>query len=410
MEGRFIIMKKQIICALCVLTLCGCAESDAKIEETDIITETQSVHTEDTLTESTEVSAAETTVSETVEETSAAEPDEPIIIDSGIDLNDFAEEGSTPFNVIPCGGDNICVHYRYSDGRSDYVRVVDIAERKTVETADMITVPEDGWYLWLTANDGGGKISAYAEFGKYIENEDGTYDEKTALAEIYRSGGAFTLNMDMDYTDEHYICGERTVAHSAGGITDTSTNEYILERYEREDDPNGFYTRTYWYMFPVDENRFVYRVSGYESMPAFGVYDFETGTANEVPDSRDMMPMGMINGKIYSHEAYWDGYGRKIYVTDPDTLETELLCDSPFETDINDYLTYDIPENGEYIGVFKLSSSNDHRFALLDPENGEIIREYVLPQADMYCDGVFFTDNYICFRNFATGIMLVTER
>ena len=107
--------------------------------------------------------------------------------------------------------------------------------------------------------------------------------------------------------------------------------------------------RNQYFEFELDDERFVYRSGGDESLPGFGIYDFGTGTATDVPDSKDLIPFGKKDNKIYSVKTAWDGFGSEIFVTDADTLETTALADFPEWNDGRTSIYFDMPQNGEYI-------------------------------------------------------------
>ena len=158
----------------------------------------------------------------------------------------------------------------------------------------------------------------------------------------------------------------------------------------------GFGTRTQIYMFPIDENRFVYRTAGFEATPGFGIYDFTTGTANFVPDSEYRFPMAVHKGKIYSSESYWDGYGSKLYTTDINTLETEFFMDFPFTASDRAnfaYVTYYMPENGRYIAAVKDGYKVDKAIYLINPDSAEIVAAYDVPSGMSFYGSGFFTDS-----------------
>lgn len=181
-------------------------------------------------------------------------------------------------------------------------------------------------------------------------------------------------------------CGHN-IAEWGLDIVDTDSGEVIVSGYTKEGDEYGFYTQWNEYRFDIDENRFVYRIGGYESLPGYGIYDFSTGTATTVPESRDLLPIGCHNGKIYSVKGAWDGWGSELYVTDLETLESEFFMDFPYELSINQMLEYSMPESGEFIVANKAyySDDNDVYSAALyriNPDTAEI--EAVIEIPDEY--------------------------
>lgn len=153
--------------------------------------------------------------------------------------------------------------------------------------------------------------------------------------------------------------------------------EVIVPGYIDTETELGFYSTSEYYGFAIDENRFVYYTLGYERLPGFGIYDFTTNEARDVPDSQDKIPFGYADGMIYSYGAYWDGWDTTLYVTDPVTLETTLLTDFPYELDKNRYIEYSMPVGGEYILAFEPGTyDNAVSRAYIINLSGEIIAEY----------------------------------
>ncbi len=219
------------------------------------------------------------------------------------------------------------------------------------------------------------------------------YDYSTTPPTYYAN--AIIVNDDYTY-ETIYDCKPADISFEACGhniaewgidIVDTDSGEVIVPGYTQEGDEYGFYTQWNEYRFDIDENRFVYRIGGYESIPGFGIYDFSTGTATTVPESRDLLPIGCHNGKIYSVKGAWDGWGKELYVTDIETLETEFFMDFPYELSINQMLDYSMSESGEFIVANKVYYSNDngvYSAALyrINPDTAEI--EAVIEIPDEY--------------------------
>lgn len=85
----------------------------------------------------------------------------------------------------------------------------------------------------------------------------------------------------------------------------------------------------------------------------------------------------------------------------------------------NEYISYAVPENGEYISQYKKifveRSDGQHRllssdFSLLSTETGEIIKKYPFGTDIMLCNDPFFTDSYICFFDYETKIISSVKR
>ena len=176
-------------------------------------------------------------------------------------------------------------------------------------------------------------------------------------------------------------------------------SEVIVPGSSRDDDEYGFYTQKQYYMFPIDENRFVYRTGGYESLPGFGIYDFETNTASYVPDSTDLIPIGGVHdGKIYSVKTAWDGFGSLLFTTDTDTLETSFFMNFPYELELNEYVQYFMPENGNYILALKEDRSEEwifgvkDSFYIIDPDTADTEFVCELPENFYFTGKGYFID------------------
>lgn len=208
-------------------------------------------------------------------------------------------------------------------------------------------------------------------------------------------------------------CGHNITEWGFLDIVDTDSGEVIIPGYTQEGDEYGFYTKRNWYGFDIDENRFVYSIGGYESIPGFGIYDFSTGTATTVPESRDLIPKGYHNGKIYSVKSSWDGFGTELYVTDAETLETEFFMDIPFELNsAYDYIEYHMPENGEYILLYKRAYTTENDVTLpaqvykINPDTAEVEDMYELPKEYRFTENGLMVDNDT-FACVSGGLLLI---
>ncbi|MCH5193521.1 MAG: hypothetical protein J1F11_06135 [Oscillospiraceae bacterium] len=201
-----------------------------------------------------------------------------------------------------------------------------------------------------------------------------------------------------DFYFEHY--GHKISEWDIDLLCVDGEPEVIVPGYRQEGDEFGHHTKSQTYMFPIDEDRFVYRTRGNEWLPGFGIYDFKTGTAKNVPDSQDLFPIGGIHdGKIYSVKTWWDGFGTELYVTDTETLETSFFMDFPLELEFNAWLGYFMPENGKYILALKDGYKVDNTIYLIDSDTGEILKTYddVPKDFNFYSIGTFIDDYSIAF-------------
>lgn len=198
-----------------------------------------------------------------------------------------------------------------------------------------------------------------------------------------------------DFYFEHY--GHKISEWDIDLVCVDGEPEVIVPGYRKENDEYGFYTEYKVYMFPIDENRFVYRTGGYERLPGFGIYDFGTGTARDIPDSKDLVPIGGVHdGKVYSVKTAWDGIGgTELYVTDIETLETSLFMTFPYELQLNDFVNYYMPASGKYILALRDGYQVDNIMYLIDPDTGEIIKTYDdIPQDFYFYGSKLFLDEY----------------
>lgn len=134
------------------------------------------------------------------------------------------------------------------------------------------------------------------------------------------------------------------------------------------------------FVFGIDENRFVYRVRGYESLPGFGVYDFSSGTNTFLPDTENKEPIGTYDGKIFSVSSAWQtGCESKIYVTDIETMTTSLFTDV-CESDSYTPVGISMSEDGSRMAAIKDSDITDDIYTpelcILDRSDGHIIKSY----------------------------------
>ena len=203
-----------------------------------------------------------------------------------------------------------------------------------------------------------------------------------------------------DYAPENIsfsVCGHN-IAEYGYDIVDIDKNVKILEGGVWENSENYGYR----FLFEIDENRFVYQKCGDIESFGFGIYDFETGSAIDIPDTVWHTPFGFHDGKIYSQyfienehaDKFPDGVHGYIYVTDIETGEKQHGFDCPLSN--SDYIRYEYatPENGEFIALLATpyGSESPYAFCIIDPDTGEIIREYEIPQ-EIICRSIWFADN-----------------
>ena len=363
-------MRKIIaLLSLCAVVLTGCRE-ERQAEETliDSITESSIV----TMAETAEEKAEETTV---VTEP-AAEKETTAVTEQ--------EQEKELFHVVYTG--DSWQHYSIENGVICALSgSLNFVNDDTGEIIVSISTPDDFIHPIGKVVKGSGDVLAKAVCGEYdYSTTPPTYHADVLIVKDDYTCEAIYDGKPADASFE--ACGH-DIAEWGLDIIDTDSGEVIVPGYTQEGDEYGFYTQWNAYNFDIDENRFVYSIGGYESIPGYGIYDFSTGTATTVPESRDLIPIGCHDGKIYSIKGAWDGWGKELYVTDLETLESEFFMDFPYELSINQMLEYSMPESGEFIVANKAYYSDDngvYSAALyrINPDTAEI--EAVIEIPDEY--------------------------
>lgn len=380
-------MKKSMIltAALSAALLTGCGTEGKEIELVDDFQPSETLRAE---TASTEANAetdyilgGETKI--TVSETEASETD-------GIDENDgdpIAEVSQQNFEFGSIGAadygegqaygnhfikDNIfCTDYTIIPDKGSelpqlfQLRFYNIDESKLLAVVD---IPE-GWGPYEMISDvGGDTLCRYAISYSVFDEASGVYNTDYRTVTV-RNDFSYEISDGYTLQDRSFECCGHNIAETETDIVDTDSGAVLAagKAVTSDDDFSG--TRQMYY-FPIDENRFVYRTAGYESLPGFGIYDFSSDTATDVPDSKDLVPLGIHGGKIYSVKTAWDGFGTELYTTDTETLETEFFMDCPITVKTNDYIEYAMPESGEYIALKYLPAYEDAPALLygIDPD------------------------------------------
>lgn len=275
--------------------------------------------------------------------------------------------------------DNIfCAYYNIvSDDRSSSVyqlRFYDIAENKFLA---LIDVP-DNYEMVELIEESGDTLCRVMLYNSVFDEESGVYNTESAVMTVHDD-----LSYDISKSDSQPYspieCCGHNIAERNPDIIDADSGEVLIAGKKAENDKD-FSGTWQMYYFPIDENRFVYRTGGYERLPGFGIYDFSTGTAADVPDFKDLIPLGVHNGKIYSVKTAWDGIGTELYITDTETLETGFFTDCPAELEMNDYVEYKMSESGKYIAVKYLPFADTEAPAVLyviDPDTKEFFKENI---------------------------------
>ena len=184
--------------------------------------------------------------------------------------------------------------------------------------------------------------------------------------------------------------GGHNIAEWYLDIFDADRDMILLEGREGDDGTFSGY-RYYVYMFPIDENRFVYLMGGYEYTSCFGIYDFRTDTAADLDGTENLRPLGIHNGKIYSVLKPWDKNDSDIYVTDIETLETVRAI---YDLTGSEYRYYSMTENGDNILFMQRYTIGNvpNVIGVIDPDTGEITKQYNIPYGDKFYSQMYLTD------------------
>ncbi len=169
--------------------------------------------------------------------------------------------------------------------------------------------------------------------------------------------------------------------------------------------------RYHVYMFPIDENRFVYLTGGYEYTSCFGIYDFRTDTAADLEDTEDMRPLGIHGGKIYSVYKPWGKTDSDIYVTDMETLKTVKAMDCPKTLSEKDMMYYAMPESGDRIICMYSSWGKEITtfVGVIDPDGENDTVWHEIPYKNEFYEQMYLTDSgnvVIISRNMDKAVII----
>jgi hypothetical protein len=260
---------------------------------------------------------------------------------------------------------------RYTD--SVYINFVDIENPSLISR---ITVPEEYNLVENYSHDEGFPARFHLINNRYDDteikyavltvNEDYTYEitEGSELDYVYDYFGHSLFESDYDIQD-----ADRDFTTIVKGIEPQSDFDMMAQRRV--------------FGLAIDENRFIYRKIGYESIPGFGIYNFETDTAEDVPETNGLVALGIHNGKIYSEHTVWDGFADGLYVTDIDTLETSLFLDNYGENTEDMWPTFAMSDDGKnLVAVSTLvhysSEYNSTVIYIIDSDTAECTLKYNL--------------------------------
>ncbi len=393
-------MKKTTALILAaVLLLCSCDDPMDSPEYTTTTPDNSVSATATTTSGATEASTDETP--QLSEEVMVQLPDNMTFVETG-----YFEDFIILENYI------CCVHPR------DYVDFTSVLKFYDIETGKLVssvTMPDGAIAsaIYKGKDDCLCTVSLY----KVIEDKGGTSRE-SSTAVIFTD---FTCDIRQEAITELETAvwlGGFSIAKRGLNLVEARSNGYVLvEGYEEEGDLNGFKTRSPQYMFAIDDNRFVYRMTGYECVPGFGFFDFETNTDTFVPDSENLIPIGYRDGKIYSYEAVWSGRPQGLYATDTKTLETVQITEEPFEMGNRYWIEYHMPPDKEYILIYREWYTDDEytdRHCAIykaNIETGKILEETVLPSElkIQWCVGYIDSNRILFVSDYGEGGFIILD-
>lgn len=395
-------MKHKLILALALSALVLSACNSDNIQDTAVEADDSEIYTtgsyqlqfseslaakEEEAEETSETEAADTAETEPAEETEEARPE--TAVPDGEPYR-FIDMTSRWRNTL-AGNGLICS----PESKEDHLDLnfIDITENKIVNT---VSLPAGFSIDGISTGSGDVLVK--------VVHDNYDYETQTVTRDVVIVHDSYEAEYIKDASPEelwfeHY--GHKIAKSGLDLVCLDGEPEVIVAGSYREDDEYGFYTQTQYYLFPIDENRFVYRTGGYESLPGFGIYDFGTKTAKDVPDSRDLIPFGVHDGKVYSVKTAWDGYGSEIYVTDIETLETSFFMDFQYNVEpieLNEYVQYFMPESGNYILTLKEDRSDEWMFGVkdsyyrIDPDTAEAEFICQLPENFYFTGFGYFVD------------------
>lgn len=238
-------------------------------------------------------------------------------------------------------------------------------------------------------------ILCKASLTEYVTQDGSTSKEQSII----------TVKNDYSYDFSEYTpqnaalpIGGHNIAKWYLDIFDADRNMTLMEGSESEIGDGTFSDYRYHvYMFPIDENRFVYLTGGHEYTSCFGIYDFRTDTCSDLPDTADMRPIGIRNGKIYSVLKPWDKTASDIYVTNIETLETVKCMSCPKALNENDQMYYSMPESGGHILYMYAPGRgrSSNIIGIADPDAGDTLREYEIPYGNEFYSQLYLKDENI---------------
>lgn len=189
-----------------------------------------------------------------------------------------------------------------------------------------------------------------------------------------------------------FPAGSHNISDQPYDLFDADSDEIIVKGFFDAETELGLASKWFDYKFPIDDDRFVYRICGFESMPGFGYYDFTTDKAADFPDSRNFMPIGHHNGKIYAELTAWDGMCQgELRTFDTDTLESKIFM-PPNQTS-DKFTEYTMSPDGSFIIANDFDGSGINILRIISPDSGENLVKCELNFGGNYGSQFTFIDN-----------------
>lgn len=409
MKGKIFFL---MILSAILLTACGAEDVPAEREvqtesgiETTLKTETTSAETAFESAEVTEKEAAE------ISGTTSSEYFDYFTFDLGkYETESTFYESSTHRECMLLSQNLLCAIYQYQEPDSDrqhYLRIYDIDNDKML--ADIL-LPDNGQFFayGYEKNTGDALVKVY-----YTAEKDGSYKycemtvHKDYSYDIVDDGS--TPYPGIDYFNTGIYGNEP----GTDILENLRTNEILVDVQ-----PGGMVL----YGSSIDENRFtfnkrVYDDSGYDSNGYIGIYDYETGTVTEFPDSNNLDLIGYYDGKIYACESnsashhVEDGIGT-VYSFDINTLEkknfmTFHTSDDNIEGNITCHMTWDCG----YMSVVLSYSTSAETAYIISLDSGEILAKHETDSetADGELREIMYADGRVVLTNFSDDKLLVLD-
>lgn len=367
--------------ALCAMLLASCAPSESipsdttqpletTIDTTPVFTEQSAYVTEATELIMTDADGEPITVTEPVDNVLPLSPDfTPLNISFDSTLYRFIELS----DGIVCARNGGMVNgtYQYR------LYFIDTAN----DTSHIVDLPPDHDILNIVIDDDDFLCHVFmGGWERYTEEEKITY----AIADITWDFEA-EIRENLGMEDFTFDYGGRRICEWDENIYDlTDGTKKVIVQGDAMLHDRDFDCKYMSFDMGIDDDRFLYRIAGYESMPGFGVYDYITDTCGVIEDSEDKAAIGVYDNEIYSYDTTWDSLGgRTIYVSDPDTLETKEYLTVIPEEDKDFFAEFFMSKSGKYI-VADISNRYcydvevQRRLEVIETETGSVVNVYDL--------------------------------